>query len=156
MKNYEINEGTKAIISLGENKSKVLEDNYEYIINNSSYEIINHSCKYFGSSLEGRRESTKSLLGFSYKVPIIVDEYRNLIFFPTNDYNSDNCIWLSISKIKDLEYYKYNSTKVIFKDGKSIIIPISHYSIQNQIYRATRLDLIMRDRKKENNNFNHF
>ena len=42
--NYEINEGTLAILPK-EEKSKVLEDSKEYVINNTPYEIMDYSCK---------------------------------------------------------------------------------------------------------------
>ena len=58
--NYEINEGTLAVLPSKE-KSKVLEDKKEYVIDSTPYEIMDYSCKYFGSSYEGRKEGTKDI-----------------------------------------------------------------------------------------------
>lgn len=146
--NYEINEGTLAVIPVESKKSKVLEDQGEYIIENTPYEILDYSCKYFGSSYEGRKEGTKSILNINYKVPIIVENSRNLIFFPTNSPSSEDCIWISLKNIKKIEEEDFNSTKIEFTSGLSIVVPISKRTIENQILRASRLDLIMRDRKK--------
>ena len=77
--NYEINEGTLAILP-SEKQSKVLEDRGEYIIPNTPFEIMDYSCKYFGSSYEGRKEGTKAILDINYKVPIVVENSRNIIF----------------------------------------------------------------------------
>lgn len=143
--NYEINEGTLAILP-SENQSKILEDRSEYIINSTPFEIMDYSCKYFGSSYEGRKEGTKAVLDINYKVPIIVENSRNIIFFPTNSPTAEDCCWISLKNIKRIEESDYNSTTIIFNNGISILIPVSKRTIENQILRASRLDLIMRDR----------
>ena len=146
--NYEINEGTLAVVPVENKKSKILEDKKEYIIENTPFEILDYSCRYFGSSYEGRKEGTKSILNINYKVPIIVENSRNLIFFPTNSPSSEDCIWISLRNIKKIEEQEFNSTKIEFNNGINMVIPISKRTIENQILRASRLDLIMRNRKK--------
>lgn len=144
---YEINEGTLAVIPAEKRKSKVLEDRGEYIIENTPFEILDYSCKYFGSSYEGRKEGTKAILNVNYKVPIIVENSRNLIFFPTNSPTSEDCMWISLRNIKRISEEEFNSTKIEFNNGVELIIPISKRTIENQVLRASRLDLIMRNRK---------
>ena len=40
-------------------------------------------------------------------------------------------------------------TKVIFKNGKELMIPISKLSLENQILRASRLQCLLDSRKVE-------
>ena len=143
---YEINEGTLAIMPDGKN-SKILEDNKEYKVHDTPYEVMDYSCKYFGSSYEGRKEGTKAILDINYKVPIIVENSRSIIFFPTNSPSDEECYWISLKNIKKIEELEYNSTKIIFNNDVFIDIPVSKRTIENQILRASRLDLINRDRK---------
>ena len=143
--NYEINEGTLAILAKNK-KSLILEDDKKYVVDSLSFDVVDHSCKYFGSSYEGRKEGTKEILHINYKVPIIVDNSRNLIFFPTNSPISDDCSWLSLKSIKSIKEGDFNTTDVIFNNGVSINIPVSKRTMDNQILRASRLDLIMRNR----------
>jgi comK protein len=143
--NYEINEGTLAILAKNK-KSLILEDDKKYVVDSLPFDVVDHSCKYFGSSYEGRKEGTKEILHINYKVPIIVDNSRNLIFFPTNSPISDDCSWLSLKSIKSIKEGDFNTTDVIFNNGVSINIPVSKRTIDNQILRASRLDLIMRNR----------
>ncbi len=147
--NYEINEGTLAVMpdTNDSRKSKILEDRKEYIIDSKPYEVMDYSCKYFGSSYEGRKEGTKAVLDINYKVPIIVENSMNLIFFPTNSPDSADCIWISLKNIKTIKEDNFNSTRIIFNNDIEITIPISKRTIENQIFRASRLDLIMRNRK---------
>lgn len=142
---YEINEGTLAIVPEN-NNSIIYEDNEEYHIKSTPFEIVDHSCKYFGSSYEGRKEGAKSILNISYKVPIIIENTHQIIFFPTISPIENNCYWISLRNIKEIKEKDYNSTTIIFKNNKSICVPVSRRSIENQIFRASRLNLIMRDR----------
>ena len=111
---------------------------------------MEHSCKYFGSSYEGRRQGSKEIIGANYKLPIIVEDGRNIVFFPTLAAEDEDCMWIAVNKIKKYEPVSFNTTKITFVNDSSIIIPISYRSIQNQIFRATRLSYLINERKKGN------
>lgn len=142
---YEINPSTLVVLPFENNCSKVYEEEEEYIVNKTPKELIDLSCKYFGSSYNGRFEGTKSLLGFNYKAPIIIEETQNLVFFPTSSPRLNNCSWISLKHIKDYDKGK-NDSILIFKNGREIAIDMSYNSLENQILRATRLECVLRDR----------
>ena len=79
MDSYEINKDTCAVISINDEISKVLENNDEYLINKSSFEVMEDSCEYYGSTCEGRNKGSRKLLGSNYKVPIIIEETNDII-----------------------------------------------------------------------------
>ena len=56
--------------------------------------IIENSCEYFGSSYLGRHEGTKKLIGITHKAPIIIEESKNLIYFPTTSPRLTDCVWI--------------------------------------------------------------
>lgn len=146
---YEINKDTLVLISEGENKTYVLEKENEYMIPCETLEVIEHSCEYFGSTYEGRHLGTTKLLGITHKTPIIIEESNNLIFFPTSSPKSKNCIWVSLNHILNYKQgKKEKTTEIEFKNGKKIEINASIGSINNQVLRASRLDLLIRERKK--------
>ena len=149
--NYEINEGTLAVIAFDDCKTKILEDDKEYIVSSTPYEVMDHSCRYFGSSYEGRKEGTKSILNVDYKVPIIVENSSNLIFFPTTSPSSNDCSWISLKDIKDIKELDNRDTEITFNNDKKIVLPISKRMIENQVLRASRLDLIIRNRMNAKN-----
>lgn len=143
---YEINKSTCAILPIDENRAKVIEKNNIFIVEKPVQKIIEDSCRYFGSSYNGRYEGTKTLLGFNYKAPIIIEETNELIFFPTSSPRFSNCSWISLKAIKD--YKRNNRYSVInFDNGQDLEISISYESLENQIFRATRLESILRSRK---------
>lgn len=148
MNNYEINKQTLAIIPLKEGKSRVIEENNNYIVNKSPMKIIDNSCKFFGSSYEGRFSGTKTLTGITHKSPIIIEESRKMIFFPTKSPRLDSCIWISFNNILNYEQ-KENNSIIKFCCGKVLELDISYNIIDNQILRATRLESVLNKRMNE-------
>ena len=145
---YEINSSTMAIIPIDENTSKVYEEEDEYIIKKSSNGIIKENCEFYGSSYEGRCIGTKSLTGIKTKYPIIIEESRNIIFFPTTSTRTQQSSWIALNKIKT--YTKNNTkSKIYFKNNFKVSLNISFYSLENQICRATMLKSKLYERKLE-------
>lgn len=143
---YEINKSTLAIIPIDQNSSKIYEEEDNFVIKKSVSNIINSSCKYFGSSYNGRYEGSKDLLGMSYKLPIIIEETQEIIFFPTSSPRFNNCSWISLKKINNYEKNKTGVT-INFKNGLNLEFDLSIFSLENQIFRALRLENILKDRK---------
>src|SRR5690606_35172899 len=99
--------------------SYVLENSTEYYTHLSPKQLIDKSCKYFGSSLQGRIEGTKEVFGASRKPPISIEPLRGLYFLPTSSPNSENCVWLAHSHIDYLEKIKPKKTRVHFRSGRN-------------------------------------
>lgn len=146
---YEISKGTLAIVPNDERSSLIYEDEDRYIIEESPFEIMEESCKYFGSTYAGRKDSAKSILGAEYKVPILVEDSSNLIIFPTNSPRSEDCVWIALNRVQNFEKIDAINTKITFDNGKELIVATSYRSFENQISRASRLDLILRKRKNQ-------
>lgn len=145
---YEITFDTQVILPMDSKSSKIIENNESYVVNVTPMQILEHSCEYFGSSFDGRREETKKLLGITHKSPIIVEESRKIIFFPTTSPDRNDCIWINLEKIS--RYYKSSQKKSIieFKNGDIIEFDVSIGSLTNQILRASRLKYILEERIK--------
>ena len=144
---YEINKGTLALVPKDLEESIVYEDNESFIVNQRPFNIMEESCKYFGSTYEGRKNGAKDILGAEYKVPIIVEDSSNLIVFPTTSPLSDECIWISLQRVRKIEKLEFNKTKIIFDNEKELVVNCSYRSIENQLSRASRLDIILRNHK---------
>ena len=147
MKTYEINSSTAAVIGIGENSTKIVEKENNYIINNNSFQIMEDSCSYFGSSYEGRVIGAKNMIGNNYKVPIIVEETNELIFFPLSEITNSKCTWIALKWFDRVE----NDNENIFiylKNGKRLTTKVSKYVVENQVLRATKLIYNLNERKK--------
>ena len=140
LKEYEINSSTQAIIPID------IKSN-EYVITRPSNKIIEDNCKFYGSSYKGRCEGTKSLVGIKTKVPIIIEESRNIIFFPTNSTRSKQTSWIALNKIKKIYKNKSDKSYIIFNNDKKLNLNISLYSLENQYCRAIMLKSKLLERK---------
>lgn len=147
IQSYEINGNTLAIIPITKNTSKVIEAEQEILVERSATEIIDDSCRYFGSSYHGRFEGTKNILGVNYKSPIIVEESRDIIFFPTSSPRIDDCHWISLNNIDDYKKTSQNNIIINFKSGQTLELNISLGSFENQMIRSLRLANILKRRK---------
>lgn len=146
MENYIINSNTVALIPIKNKITRILEENSSFLVNENSMKIIENSCGYFGSSYLGRHKGTKNLTGINYKSPIIIEETKNIIFFPTTSPRDNNCCWISLNHIN--KYINKNGKiEVIFENGEKYNFDISYGSFDNQYLRATKLESILRKRK---------
>ena len=149
MKNkYEISNNTCALVAKSEDNILIIEKEGEIELSTKMQKFINYNCEYYGSSFLGRLKGSKSLLGMKYKLPIIIEESREIIFFPTKAYNSESCDWISLNNIVDYENHNLK-TLVTFNNNQKYLFDISIDSFENQVLRATKLLLILKNRKKE-------
>lgn len=144
---YEVSRGTLAIVPNEKESSLVYEDDERYIIQQTPFSIMEESCKYFGSTYEGRKNGAREILGAEYKVPIVVEDSNNLIVFPTTSPSAEDCVWISLGRVKKIEKIDMNHTKIIFDNNQVIVVGCSYRTIENQLSRASRLDLILRNHK---------
>lgn len=142
MREYEINEDTLAIVGLSNSASRVLEKNTEYLVEQSAYQIMDSSCQFYGSSYTGRKQGAKNLLGIKNKAPILVQESKHIIFFPIISPRLKHCIWISLKNVQKIETHM-NSTKITFQNGQSIYTHVSLESLNNQLLKSIKLDLIL-------------
>ena len=148
MEQYDINMGTLAIIPIDEDSTRIIEVDNDFIVKENSLKIIDNSCKFFGSSYKGRLEGTKNMIGVNYKAPIVIEDSKNIIFFPISSPRLHECFWISFKNIES--YHKVlesNKTLVKFNCGYTLELPISHFSFSNQLLRSSRLENVLNLRK---------
>ncbi len=149
MEEYEINEETLAVIPIKSDKSKVYETDRVFIVNKSALKIMDDSCEFFGSSLEGRQKGTSKLIGVTHKAPVIIEESKEIIFFPTMSPRIDKCSWISLKNVEKI-IKKNDKNYILFKNNTIIESDVSYGVMNNQILRATRLESVLRNRKLSN------
>ena len=144
---YEITSNTCALIGLNENETEVIEKNKHFIVNKKTKDVLKNSCEYYGSTLDGQTKGSQLQLGMKYKLPIIVESTNELIFFPTISPRMVDCSWISLKNIKKYEG-NTQEAQIEFLNNEKITLPISIESLENQIFRATKLMLIARKRRE--------
>ena len=146
MLEYEITSNTCALIGISENETEVIEKDKRFVIPKKLNKVLNDSCQFYGSTLEGRIKGSQRQLGMKYKLPIMVESSKELIFFPTVSPRLTYCSWISLKNIKS-----YRDTPlglvIEFEHNNTITISLSLESFEMQIFRATKLMLTARNRR---------
>ncbi|MFK4998193.1 competence protein ComK [Bacillus sp. N9] len=119
--------------------SEVVETDGKYICTKSPFKLVKTSCKYFGSTYEGRKTATKELIGVSVKAPIIIDPHTSIFLFPTASPLTPHCIWVSHEHVKKYQMGERHSTIVTFENGEQYELLISHRSFEVQMQRTALL-----------------
>ncbi len=154
LSNYEMNPHMMMIRPADDDFSEVIETGARYVISCKTFEIVKRSCEYFGSSYSGRRAGTKQLIGITHKAPIIVDPYTSIYLFPTASPTSPQCAWISHDFIASYDKNGPYSTIITFQNGESYELPISFYSLENQISRTAMLRIKFTQNMKRMDRFN--
>lgn len=148
MDSYQINSKTLAIMPINRKQTKIFEDDMILIINKNTRKIIQENCEYFGSSYEGRKKGTMDLLGVTHKAPILIEETNNIIFFPTSSPRLNDCGWISLNNIESSRAYDDDSI-IEFTNSIKLQVNVSNKIIENQVLRATRLESLLKKRRKK-------
>ena len=144
---YEIDLSTLLLIGIDDSSTRVVTFDNDIIVKDCCKNIINNSCKFFGSSLAERIKATRRLINVSSKSPIIVEESRSIIFFPLKSTREKCNIWISFNNLEKYEKRdKY--TVIFFKNGKQIELDFSYYIVDNQVTRSLMLDYEINKRRK--------
>lgn len=131
---------------------RIFEETGERTVNLTSKQVLDKSCRFFGSSLRGRIEGTASIVGITHKPPIIIDSPLGMVFFPTSSPHNINCIWLSHSHIEKIVEEETKETSIYFINGETLILAISYHSLKNQIIRTAQFRFALENRKPLTNN----
>lgn len=142
MDEYEITSSTLMLEYYDEEKTKVYEFSESFIVNQNILNIIENSCNFYGSTFDGRVEASKKILSTNIKVPIVVEDVKKIIFFPTKASYRVGCKWLAFNNIDKIEKInnKSNLTRVYFCDGSFQDLKISYEIIYRQFYNCMLLE----------------
>lgn len=144
---YEIDLSTLMLIGIDDLSTRIVTFNDDFIINDDCKNIINESCKFFGSNLTERIKATNRLVRMASKTPIIVEESRNIIFFPLRSTREKCNIWISFNNLEKYEK-EDDYTIFYFKNNKQIKLKFSYYIVDNQVTRSLMLDYEINVRRK--------
>ncbi|WP_069187966.1 competence protein ComK [Bacillus sp. FJAT-27251] len=153
MDEYEINPLTMIIFPFLYGSrvfSKVVEMEDEYISPLKPLDLVKRGCEYNLSDYEARKKATRTLTGITHKIPIAIDPFSSVYFLPTISPTKTGCIWVSHEHVLDHRRHDPHSTRVIFRNKKAFILPVSYSSFEKQLLRTSLLRTRTLQRMKEN------
>ncbi|MCB5236649.1 MAG: competence protein ComK [Niallia nealsonii] len=132
------------ILTNGTIYSKVYEHDNVFLCKLSPLMIVKTTCGYLGSSYEGRRDGTRKLMTYHHKLPIVIDDFNSIYFFPTHSPRNNNCAWISLHHILDTKKIEVSKVRITFQNLQKIEVDISLYTLRNQIMRTNSLKTLQR------------
>ncbi|GGF15827.1 competence transcription factor [Halobacillus andaensis] len=151
-KEYEVNPRTMALVAgyddQGQIITEIIESDQCFYLKDWPSKIVDHSCRYFASSLEGRISGTKQVAGFTHKPPIVISQKMSMYFFPIISPKRKECSWIAHKYIRTYKGENDHSTTITFTNGTSINVPVSVGMISNQIQRTAQFRFTLEDRLK--------
>ncbi len=152
LERYVVNGETMAILPFWQARNlygKIIEIHKELFVKMKPAKIIDLSCRYYGSSLKGRKIGTKELVGVTHKPPIVIDPVNTIYFFPTASPTKPYCTWFSHAHISSFKKVEHDRTCIQFINEQTLTLDISHTSFGNQFYRTAQLRTVVSSRIEE-------
>jgi competence transcription factor ComK len=118
-----------------------------YGLRNSTYkgkplDFLESWTNTLGGGIMGSQSAFKRKLLIKQKIPVLVDPFRQIYFFPTLSPVNLDCIWVNASEIKSIKTKGLN-TEVIFKDESSLILSNGRRSIKKQWMRCQTMEQLI-------------
>lgn len=123
----------------GELWSFAMELNRTILIRKNPKTILNDSCKFFGSSYEGRVDGTKAIMNRGKMYPIAICVPLDMYMFPLVSPNNYTCVWLSYVHIRDIDAYQIHHAKITFMNEQQLIVNKSKKLIESKKFRTGEL-----------------
>ncbi|MCR4951106.1 MAG: competence protein ComK [Solobacterium sp.] len=114
------------------------EDGSFVFLEGKPVRILNEMCLACGSTLQGRTDAVRILLGIRQKPPVLISERTAEIWFGTTGMNSEDCEWLSWQKILHIAKNGSIST-VTFMNGISISVSADVRTLRLQAERCRQI-----------------
>ncbi|WP_268495862.1 competence protein ComK [Bacillus atrophaeus] len=141
---YEVNSSTIAVLPEpmnGKMYSKIIEKDCTFYVSMKPLQIVDRSCRYFGSSYAGRKAGTYEVINISHKPPIMVDLSNHIFLFPTLSSTRPQCGWISHVHVKEFKATEFDDTAVTFSNGKTMELPVSCNSFDNRKVKIKKIGI---------------
>lgn len=104
----------------GNDYTKIIEGEYEFLVKKRLKDIIDATLKYYGSSLAISTQSSRAILGSKYMVPIAINPGSSIVLIPFKRSGRKEMIWLAQSHIIQAEKINAKTTKIQMEYGHSL------------------------------------
>ncbi|TCI65846.1 competence protein ComK [Exiguobacterium sp. SH0S2] len=140
---------TRALVPVfneyGEAETLVYQPDGVHRLKGSPIHLLESACLYYGSSIQGRIEAARHVLGPHRKTPVVMDWHADAVFFPTIAKESPDCAWINFQHVTGIKK-SGNGTRIQFLTGESIQVPVSDHTVQRQKQRSIELSYAFQKR----------
>jgi competence transcription factor ComK len=117
--------------------TQIVTEQQTYFIHEKAETYLETWCLAHGSSLRGSADVARHHLKAIQKLPVLVNPYGGLYFFPTLSRNHPECVWINVAQIRKLKNLG-NKTLIRFR-LEELELDIGIRSIRMQMKRCCLL-----------------
>lgn len=88
----------------------------------------------YGIGLSGSRDAFRTGQAARQKLPVLVDPFRQIYFFPTQSPKQATCLWINAAQIQSIKPDGLG-TRITFIDASELTLPLGPRSIKRQLNR---------------------
>ncbi|MEC5271730.1 competence protein ComK [Caldifermentibacillus hisashii] len=140
---YPIHRNTMALLPANQidYHSIAIETNKQLYVRQTPLEIMKQACLERFTTYDGIRKAVYKRMKFKRKVPIPINPFVNIYFFPTHAMDDYNCHWISyyhVLRVINNKNPQANnpSSTILFKNGQHLDIDVSSYILRKQMRRT--------------------
>lgn len=115
---------------------------HSFVIGKKPYDIVRHSCSFYGSSFQQSVKLSREAIGNYLKLPIIIaHDYGNpCIFIPILSPKSDLNVWFAFRAIESF-YPSGDGCMIKLSNGQTVYVDSSPNTISRQVAFANLLNI---------------
>lgn len=140
---------TRALIPVfneyGEAETLVYQPDGVHRLKGAPIHLLESACLYYGSSIQGRIEAARHVLGPHRKTPVVMDWHADAIFFPTIAKESPDCAWINFQHVTSIKKHG-TGTHIQFLTGESVQVKVSDHTVARQKQRSIELSYAFQKR----------
>ncbi len=102
-------------------------------------EVLERWANQYGLGISGSISAFKTRLSIKQKIPVLIDPFHQVYFFPTLSPQALDCHWINVTQVKNIKAFGLSSI-IKFKDEQSLTIPIGRRSLIKQIKRCQAME----------------
>lgn len=116
----------------------IREDGTVNTVHTKPVRLLEEACLVNGSSLSGRTESFRHLLGIRQKPAVLISEVSGEIWFPTLSMTQQDCVWIRYDAILEAAAAGQHACVIRFFSGISHELDLDVRVIREQMKRCRR------------------
>ncbi|MCG3088253.1 competence protein ComK [Sporosarcina cyprini] len=101
--------------------------------------LMDAALRFYGSSLQGAKDGTRSILGEISMQPVVVSDKFGLYWFPSTSPANLDCVWFALHHVDHYRAIDEKRISVVMMNGTEITVETSLYSFDRKVKRASHL-----------------
>lgn len=110
--------------------------------NGKPIEVLETWANTYGLGITGSHSAFQNRLLIKQKIPVLIDPFRQIYFFPTVAPSSADCLWINASTIKSIKANALGC-EIRFSDESVMSIGIGRRSLMKQWKRCQQMELLI-------------